>query len=403
MKRNFLTHNLGMKFIALLITVGLWFFVAATLNNVSKFPGSIAVKAVNTPENLSAIYDTKEVELKVSADPGVWKQLSSENFSAFVDLNGLTAGTHDLKVIVNSNLPGVEVVDVTPSTILVRLEVTASKQVDVIATVSGQAAENLTTGLIEFDPDKITVSGPKSLTDTVNSATAEIKLSGESADFERQISLKIINDKGEEIKDLTITPAEVKAKVKIVKSGNNKTVGIKVNTSGFPATGFYIGSITTDPSTVDIIGQDSVLRGVQFIETQTIDLTGLNSTLVKTVSLSLPSGISLQRDSNQKIKVTINFSVSEVTKELSATIIPLNLAPGLKISNFDPATVRVIVSGPADQIASLKSSDVLLNLDLLGRSTGSIGIDLSRDMFKALAGISISSFLPSSITVTLGT
>lgn len=401
MKLKFLTNNFSMKAIALIIAVGLWLFVSATLNTVSKFPGNISVKAVNVPTSLAAIYDTKEVSLKISAEPSIWKQLSSENFSAFVDLNGLTAGTHNLKVIVNSNLPGVEVVEVTPSNIMVRVEAVSEKTVDISSSITGQAADGQTVGLVEFEPEKVTISGPKSEIDAIGTATAEIKLSGESDDFERQIVLKVLNDKSESIQGVSISPSEVKAKVKIVKAGNNKTVGIKVNTSGFPATGFYVNNLAAEPSTVDIVGQSSVLQTVQYIETQTIDITGQNATISRSVSLSLPAGVSLQRDANQKVKITITFSASDVTKELTATISPSNLSPGLKVQSYDPASIKVLVSGPADKINSLTSADVILNIDLGGKSTGTSGIDLKSSMFKVPSGISVSSFLPSSISVNI--
>ncbi len=397
------THNLGMKIVALLLALGLWVFVAAAQNNVAKFPGSIPVKAVNVPTNFSAIYDTKEVNLKIAADPSVWKQLSSDNFSAFVDLNGLAAGTHNLKVIVNPNLPNVSVIEVDPANIMVRLEPVEKKTVSVAAVIIGQAADGRTIGSIDFTPDKVEISGPKSLIGGATAASAIVKLNGESDGFSRDITLSVLNDKNEAINEITINPATAKADVTIVKAGNNKTVGVKAVTTGLAASGFFVSNIVVDPATVDVVGQDSLLRTTQYIETLPVDIAGQSDTLVKTVALSLPAGITLQKDSNQKVKVTISFSGTSTSKEIVATINPINLNPGLAVTGYTPSAVKIVASGPANLVNNLTSADVVLNLDLANKSTSSgIGVDLTAAMFKVPAGVTVASFLPSSLSVAIG-
>jgi len=399
--KRLITHNLGMKFVALFLASGLWIFVAASANNVAKFPGSIPVKTVNLSPNLVAIYDTKEVSIKLSADPTIWKQLSSDDFNAFIDLNGLSAGTYDLKVAVSANKPNIQVVEVNPDMVMVRIEPIEKKEVPIAAVISGQAADGLTTGNIDFTPDKVEISGPKSIVDTIGTVSAEIKLAGEAESFSRTVPLKILNDKGEVISGVTINPVETTVAVKIVKAGNNKTVGIKVLTTGFPASGYYISNIVCDPATIDVIGQDSALRQIQSIETLPIDISNQSETLAKSVALTLPSGISLQKDANQKVKVTISFSGSPITKEINATINNQNMASGLKVSSLTPATIKVIVSGLSNILDPLSSSDVVLNLDLTGKTVGTVGIDITKEMFKLPTGVSIVSFLPSSISVNL--
>lgn len=403
MRLTLITHNLGMKIVALIVALSLWTFVAASISNVAKFPGSIPVKVVNTNQNLVAIYDVKEVSVKISADAKVWQQLSSDNFSAFVDLNGLSAGTHNLKVIVSSSLPSIQIVEVSPQNIMVRLEPVVKKEVPVTAVFSGQVAEGRTVGAVDFTPEKVEISGAKSIVDAIGTASAEIALSGENDDFERNIPLKILNEKAEIIPDVSISPAESKVSVRVVKAGNNKTVGVKVVTTGFPESGFYVSSLVADPAVVDIIGQDSTLRTVQFVETAPIDISGLRETTTKSVSLNLPAGITLQQDASTRIKVTLNFSASLTTKEVVATINVVNLTAGLRVDSYDPTTIKVIVSGPTDVLNSLVTNDIILDLNLSGRTAGTAGIELTKEMFRLSKDVSIVSFLPSSISVTLST
>lgn len=403
MKLSILTHNLGMKVIALVLSLGLWVFVAASINNVAKFPGSIPVKIVNLNPNLTAIYDTKEVTINVSADANNWRQLSSDDFTAFLDLNGLSTGTYNLKVTVSSNQSGVQVISVDPEEIMVRIETIEKKSVPVVAVISGQAADGQMVGGVDFSPEEVEISGPKSVIQMIDSVSAKIELNGESDNFSRTVLLKALNESGEVINNVEIAPTEVKSDVQITRSGNNKTVGVKVLTSGSPQSGYYINSIIAEPSVVDIIGQDSVLRQTQYLETAAIDVTNISETLIKTVNLSIPSGISLQGNVSPRVKVTINLSANQSSKEVIVALNPINLASGFKVDGYSPATVKAIVTGPISKLNSINSSDVVLNLDLTGKTAGSNGIEISRNMFKLTDGLSLSSFLPSAISVNIST
>jgi len=398
---RFITNNFGAKLLAVFLAVGMWTFVAISNNNVVKFPGSVPVKAINTPAGHVAIFDTKEVNLKIATETGVLRQLSSENFSAFIDLNGQSSGIHDSKVIVNVNIPNIQIIEVDPETVVVRIEALIEKVVGINAVYSGQVIDGKTVGGVDFDTEEVKISGPKSQVDLITNVTAEIKLNGEADNFTQDVRLKALNDRNEEVSEISIEPKNVNAKMRIVKAGNSKTVGIKIITQGMPASGYYVNSIITDPLTVDIIGQDVSLRQTQTIETQPIDITNKKSEMIKNVNLVLPSGISLQKDANPRVKVTIGFAQNQVSRELTATINYQNLNPSLRVNTLNPSSVKVIVVGQTEQINLLNSSEVVLNLDLTNKSTGTFGIDISKEMFKVPEGVIIASYLPSSVSINI--
>jgi len=92
---------------------------------------------------------------------------------------------------------------------------------------------------------------------------------------------------------------------------------------------------------------------------------------------------------------------NSISKEITATINPINLNSSLKVGSYNPTSVKVVVSGPAATINALTAADVVLNLDLANKSTGANGIDLTAAMFKVPAGVSIATFVPSSLTVNI--
>ena len=127
----------------------------------------------------------------------------------------------------------------------------------------------------------------------------------------------------------------------------------------------------------------------------------ISGTLEKTVDLSLPSGIALQSGSESKVTVKITLSETPSTKTISATLNPLNLNPNLRIASTTPYEVKVIVSGPAKSINELKSTDLVLNINLQNLGAGSHDIALTPASVTAPDQITVESLAVPSIQIKL--
>jgi len=398
---KFITNNWPAKIMCLILAIVLWGYVAVGESQVDNFPGEIALETKNVPENLVAITDVERVQIKISADRNIWNRLSSNSFTAYIDLNGLSEGTYETDVIVKSNVGNVEIVDVAPQKILVRLEKVAKKIIPVKLQVEGDAGEGLVAGDAKIEPENIEISGAKSIIEKILDATAIIKLNGETENIEKTVALSALDAEGEEIKNINFNPKEVKVSLPIVKAGTTKTVGIKVKTSGKPKAGYWISQITTIPSDITIKSNSGVLKGTNYIETKTIDVEGASQNISRTIDLDLPSGVTTI-DNIATIKIEIKISPTNLDKEISANIAYENLSGLLKVDGLDPNNIKVMASGPSDILNNLSGSNVQLKINLSNyKSAGSYSIDIDKSMISVPGGVSISSFVPSSVKVNL--
>lgn len=391
------------KILAVIIATVLWMFVAASQSSTGNFPSKINVITVNTPSGLIATYDQKTIELQISAEPSLWQKLSTSSFTAYVDLGGLQVGTYSLDVNVTCNVAGVQILSKKPDKIFVQLEEISRKNVPVIQKVEGNAADGLVAGAVTFSPSNVEISGPKSQINNISNAIAGIRLNGESGDFEKDVSLVALDNNGNEIPDLSFSPNKVSASISIVKGGNNKTVGVKVNLVGSLAEGFYISQIVTTPTTINITGQPSVINIINSIETQNIDVSGLSSDFTKGILLVIPEGVALQKGEPNQIKVNLILANNTTSRVISVQINPIGLDSTLKVTAYLPSEVQVSVSGAESIISGLKVSDVSLNLDLSGKAAGTYSYDLSPTMFKFPSDISLGTIVPTSLQVALST
>lgn len=399
-----ITKNFGIKLFCLIAAALLWVYIAAGQNSVGKFPGSIKIRAINVPAGLVATYDEQTVDIKIMADPSVWRKLSAETFSAYVDLSAHSEGTYELNVNVVSSVADVQIVEKSPEKIFVTLEPRVSKEVNINKKIEGNAGEGLVAGSVVLEPSKVEARGPKSLIDALTEATVLIELNGETDNFTKTVTVTAFNEKGEQIGGIDFIPKEVKATVPIVKASNNKTVGVKAKVTGSPKAGYYISSVAVNPPSVDVTGPVAVLSEINFIETYAIDVTGLSDDFEKDVQLNTKSEIILQPNSSADVKVKIKFSYAEISREISPEVTARNLDSSLYPSVIKPSQVKVTVSGPIDAINNLKTSDITLILDFQDKKAvqgGTYSFELTSKNFTVPNGVSVTSITPSSILVSV--
>lgn len=356
--------NWPVKLFCLFAAFGLWFYVALNQNLIAKFPGEIKIRAINVPLNLTAVYDDKEVEVKIGAAQVDWQKLSADAFSASIDLAGLAEGTHEVPVNVISTVSGITIIDKTPGKILVRLEPIITRELTVAKKIEGNAADGMVASSVEFTPEKVQVRGAKSIIDNLEEATALVKLAGQSVDFNENVSVSILDSKNNEIPDIEITPNEISASIHLIKGSNVKTVGIKPTISGEPKSGFYISEITVDPSVVEITGQRNIINEIKYIETAPVNIGGLSSVLEKDVNIVIPDSVTLIGLASEKVRIKISISPVLASREFLLSNFQLRNAGDFKISSVNPADFKVTISGSPEVLNSISASDILFTANL---------------------------------------
>lgn len=400
MNLKFITHNWHIKVIALLIAIGTWIYAASAVTTVAKFPSGIPIKVINLNPGMVAIYDQKEADIQIAAEPAVWQNLTTESFTAFIDLGGRSPGTYTVPLNVTTTVSDLQIISKTPSSLVVSIEPGVEKGVPVVAKISGNAAENMTAGDITFNPEKVKISGPNSVVSGISQVVAPIVLSGESENFSKSVKILAEDNEGHAVNFVSYLPQQVSADVKIVKAGNVKNLGVKVVTSGVPASGFYVSSVSTNPAILGVIGSADILRALSSISTQSVDISNLNKNLSIKVFIDIPSGVKI--DGNiSSVTVTINLSSTPITRTLTIPVKTQNLPSGLKIVSISPQTIDTVVAGPSDVINGLSSDNISLEIDLLSANSGSNIVNITNNNFSLPAGVSISGFQPQNVNIIL--
>ena len=313
-------QNTPAKIASLLISVAIWIYVGTGLAQIGNFPGSIPISVNNTPQGLVAVLEKESVDIKIVAAADIYKNLNADSFSASIDLNGFQAGTYTVSVTTKSNVAGVQIVEVSPQQVLVRLETVGSKEVPIVLLSQGKAADGFVVGDWKLAPARVKVSGATSVLDKILQVTVKITLNGEKETVSRILNPVALDQNGNEIRNLTFEPNDIVAEVPLVKASSAKTVGIKVNTTGQAAAGFWVSEIKTEPQAVTLTASPEIINGISFIETKEIDLNGLSANKEFVTTLKENPGITVL-DNVSLVKVKVSVTKISPTPSVSPSAI----------------------------------------------------------------------------------
>ena len=167
-------RNPGLKIMALLLATGLWFVVAGEQNVERTL--RVPLEFRNKPVNLEVLGDPPTtVDIRVVGSSALLSRIDAGEVVAVLDLETARPGSRLVHVRTDEiRVPyGVDVMQVTPSTIGLELEVSSRRRVRVVPAVEGDPAPGFVTGRITADPDSVEVIGPESHLKSLTAATTE--------------------------------------------------------------------------------------------------------------------------------------------------------------------------------------------------------------------------------------
>lgn len=299
-------RNLHLKLFSLLLAMIFWVFVVSIENTFYQFPGEVAIQVFNQAADLAFASPLGSVKLIIRTTNSVsLRSLSPNDFEAYVDLRNVAAGKRKVPVLVTAKNPAVSVVRIEPSEIEVILSPVREKVISLKTTQRGQPSRGFRVQGIKLSQQTVKISGAESLLKKISNVKAEIMLEGtEDANVSKQITPKIYDASGGELKGLDINPETLEVMLTIVESEISKSLGIRPRFSGALLSG-VVKKIVTNPGVTVVTGSRETLEKLDVLETEVIDLKGIEESFEKTVKLILPTGISLGEGEKGEVRVGV--------------------------------------------------------------------------------------------------
>ena len=176
-----------------------------------------------------------------------------------------------------------------------------------------------------------------------------------------------------------------------------RIVQVRPSVEGTPAPGYEVKSVTSEPATVEVVGPESLLRGLDEAMTEPISVTDATRPIREVVTIGVADP-TVRLRTPQTAEVTVQIVTGASTRTLSGIpVVVRNLGSGLR-SRVLPATVAVAVRGTADSINKLAVEGFDAAVDASGLGIGDHEVEVR---VRAAQGLTIERVAPSTIRLRI--
>lgn len=302
--KDLLGKNLVYKLVAVFLAVVLWFNASDQQNVYQEQVFKVPLEIRNLPSSLVVTDLPASVEVEVEGKWGVVDKVNARDFSAFVGLETYKAGKNEVPVEVTVP-PGVRLVNVNPSTIIVQLANMASVQLPVVADIRGGAAEGFRALPAVIEPAEVIVNGPQTLLDKIRSARVKVNLNDAQEDWVKVLPITLNGQSKDDAFNVTIEPKTAKVYIPIVPAEQGKVVPIEVTFQGEPPEGYVVGTVTVEPDGVEITGTQEEINKITSIKTLPVNVEGRESSFSENIKLDVPGSVKVSRQAGVDVFVEI--------------------------------------------------------------------------------------------------
>ncbi|MBP9001002.1 MAG: hypothetical protein KBG05_02945 [Lachnospiraceae bacterium] len=335
--KKWITNNLGLKILALLVSVGLW-IIAININDpVSENTYTVNVSLQNAGVLSSAgkYFEVKDnsdrIKVVVRGTRTALSQFNQADIVATADLSKITEDNLvpiDLSTTKQSDK--IEGIRSDSQYVKLALEDVRRLQMPIEVKVLNDPQDGYILGSTQTSQNVVIISGPESIINQVESAAVEIDVSGATTDV--KISLPIhLYSKEDDIIDTTkvnMSVQEISTTASILQKAVVPLIAIP---QGTPTQGYVLNGIIEGlPTEITIAGKSDIVSKIPYIDiSESLDVNDIyqNTSYEININDYLPDGVSMVGNVGNNGILDISVGVD---KESERTIV------------LDPEAIQVI-------------------------------------------------------------
>lgn len=388
--------------LSVILSVLLWGWVTS-LADPELSRSASNVRVANGVPGDGLVVSTTQIVASVDASgpESVIADFTGSSLALTLDLNGIDQpGTYTVPIVPVDQQRFVTY-DVTPATTSIVVDELISKvySIDVQTLPAGQTDRQVSGQRLSVP--EVTVSGPRSIMDTIVSTQVDVDITGQTGDVSNRVPVYAVASDGNQIdstiENVTINPSIVDVMLTVQSIGREVT--ILADVVGAPAQGYEQRTSTTTPRTVRLSGPADVLANLTFVETEAVDVSGATQTISTDVGIAnLPEGVHLIEPANGLVSVIVQIQQQSVDQTLPNLPVSITgLAPGTS-ALASPAQVSIEISASSSQVPDLVNGAITVSVDVTGMAPGTYSLVPT---VIVPAGVEWDSVTPSAIEVTI--
>ena len=386
--------HLGYALVAVLIASVLWIYVAQSQNPMEERLFEIPLEYNNLPANMAVVDRLDTVSVRVQGYTRIVENLDTRDITASLDLSDANVGQYVSKI--NIELPSnVQLISVTPVDVEVNIQELRSVEVAVeVNTDDVTVAEGYTLLTPIIDISAVKVSGAEENVALIDHAEVKIPAGTLSESYNGTLAVSVYDENGNSLDDLVeIVPDAIDVLLPVVTEEPSKVAPISAALVGEPADGYTISRILISPNVVTVYGSQYLLDNIDYVLTESIDITNARGNVSANVGLISGEGIRLDSEENVDVVVFIEREDTVTFDNVQVKLINSDASRSYSLSQ---ETVSVTVRGPLSGISALSANSISVEADVSGLETGTHQVHLT----YTIPGTSyVESISPDTVTV----
>ena len=312
----------ALRITSLIFAVALFFYVQSLMND-GKEANSTPQADILIDVPLEVYYD--ETNLIVSGLPdtvdikiegpttAVMQTKLLKDYKAFVDLNSLLIGEHSV-TIQTENFSEKLKVTVDPQMVQVTIEERVTQEFRVEPEINNrQIADNFLLDNMEVTPQRVMITGAKSIIDSISYVKASVKVEEKiQASFKQQTNVAVLNKDLNKL-DVVIEPQRVEVSVNV--KPYTKEIPLVLETTNVTEES-DLTELKLKQTSIEVTGSKQILDAITEIVAQ-IDLSKITSSGEYEVTLLLPEGVTKLKEEAVLVEVILPNVTTE--EELVST------------------------------------------------------------------------------------
>lgn len=400
MKKRKLTDNLSLKIMSVAIAIVVWLIVVNIDNPVGTNYYTITdVELINkeyveSSDTIGKMCMPEEnqdsVKVAITASKKVRDRIRLSDITAVADLQQAVSLDTDpvmVPITVTCLASGVLPSDikVTPQNLTVNLDEKETQEFVVnVSKGDTKPGKDYEVGSLTASPEKIRITGPKTLVNKIDKVNATIALDGNTEDYTQEVNLTIYDKNQEALSESEMNSLRIENNAKVVVTAKLWKIrtGVKIAAGyvGTPAGGYQVGSVKSVPDTISVAGNTEGLESLSendnmiTIPADRIDISGESKDVERKISLKnlLPDNVKLTSDSSEDVWVTVSIlPVGSQEFNLPTKNIEVKNKPDNLQVTFETAQIALRIKSESEDLEDLNiNEDVKAEIDLKDKEAG---------------------------------
>lgn len=400
MKKRKLTDNLSLRIMSVAIAIVVWLIVVNIDNPVGTNYYTITdVELINkeyveSSDTIGKMCMPEEnqdsVKVAITASKKVRDRIRLSDITAVADLQQAVSLDTDpvmVPITVTCLASGVLPSDikVTPQNLTVNLDEKETQEFVVnVSKGDTKPGKDYEVGSLTASPEKIRITGPKTLVNKIDKVNATIALDGNTEDYTQEVNLTIYDKNQEALSESEMNSLRIENNAKVVVTAKLWKIrtGVKIAAGyvGTPAGGYQVGSVKTVPDTISVAGNTEGLESLSendnmiTIPADRIDISGESKDVERKISLKnlLPDNVKLTSDSSEDVWVTVSIlPVGSQEFNLPTKNIEVKNKPDNLQVTFETAQIALRIKSESEDLEDLNiNEDVKAEIDLKDKEAG---------------------------------